>query len=91
MVTEGLSRDTVIMAKTPEDVTKIIITAAACKVGSVLILKMYFMPAPDREGAEIPRTVKNVLGRALAQEEGTWDNVDGGSNDISISKVCRCG
>jgi hypothetical protein len=50
MAMEGESRETVIVAKAPEEVTTTEMTTAMCNVGSVLIVKMYFMPAQDFEG-----------------------------------------
>jgi hypothetical protein len=58
MANERESRETVIMAKAPEEATTTEMTTAACKVGSVLISKMYFMPAKDDEGAKKPQIVK---------------------------------
>jgi hypothetical protein len=61
MAMGGESRETVIVAKAPEEVTKTEMTTAACKVGSVLISKKYFMPMQDDKGVK----------RARAQKEGT--------------------
>ncbi len=58
MATEGELRETAIVAKALEEVTMMEMTTAACKVGSVLILKMYFMPAQDGKGAK-PQNVRN--------------------------------
>jgi hypothetical protein len=55
MSTEGLLRETAIVAKAPEDVTMTTIATTTCKVYSVLILKMYFMLAPDGREAKIPQ------------------------------------
>jgi hypothetical protein len=41
-------------------------------------------------GQKSPKIIKIVENRALAQEEGTWDNVDSVSYGIGISKVCSC-
>jgi hypothetical protein len=49
---KGGLRETAIVAKAPEEVTTIEMTTAGFKVGSVLISKMYFMPAQDGEGAK---------------------------------------
>jgi hypothetical protein len=57
MATEGLSRKTVILTKAPEDLTTTAIITAACKVGSVLISKTYFMPVPDGKGEKSPQIV----------------------------------
>ncbi len=59
MATEGDSRETAIVAKAPEEVTTRDMTTATCKVGSVLISKMYFMPAQDGKGQKNPKIVKN--------------------------------
>jgi hypothetical protein len=49
---EGESSETVIVAKATEEVTIKEMATAMCKVGSVLISKMYFMPAQDGEGSK---------------------------------------
>jgi hypothetical protein len=77
-------------APAPEDVTITAITTTGCKVDSVLISKTYFMPAPDaKEAKKSPKIMTIALDRMLAREEGTWDNVEGGSYGIGISKVHR--
>jgi hypothetical protein len=91
MATKGGSRETAIVAKASGEATTTETTTAVCNVGSVLISKMYFMPAQDGEGAKKPKITRIVLDRVLAQEEGTRYNVDGGSYGIGISMICRCG
>jgi hypothetical protein len=58
MAMEWESRETAIMAKAPEEVTMMEMTTAAYKVGTVLMSKMYFMPAQDGEGGKNPKNMK---------------------------------
>jgi hypothetical protein len=54
-------------------------TTATCKVGSVLIFKMYFMPVQDVEGAKKPKIVKNFASRERAckkKEPGSMEMVE---------------
>jgi hypothetical protein len=67
MAMEGELRETVIMAKALEEVTMKEMTTAVCKVSSVLILQMYFMPVQDGKGAKkIKNCEKLCLKRARA-------------------------
>jgi hypothetical protein len=52
MATEGEWRETAIVAMALEEVTTTEMTTAACKVGSVLISKMYFMQGGKRKHSE---------------------------------------
>jgi hypothetical protein len=63
---EGELRETAIMAKAPEEVTMTEMTTAVCKVGSVLILKMYFMHMQDDKWAK--KKVKNCACNELARK-----------------------
>ncbi len=44
MATDGLARETAIVAKAPEEVTMMAMITAACRVGSVFISNANFMP-----------------------------------------------
>ena len=79
------------MAKAPEDVSTTAISTTTCKVGLFFILKTYLYPHQTVRGQKSPKIMKIVLDKALTQEEGTWDNIDGRRYGISISKYHRCG
>jgi hypothetical protein len=79
MVVEGESGGTAIAAKALEEVTTMEMTTAVCKVDSVLILKMYFMPMQDGKGANKSKNCEKLcLKRACTREERTRVNGDGG-------------
>ncbi len=49
------------MVKAPEEMTTTEMTTVMCKVGSVSILKMYFMPVQDAKGAKTQNCEKLCL------------------------------
>ncbi len=72
---DGLSRDTAIIAKAPEEVMVTAMIIAARGVGSVLISNANFMPRICGEGGNCIKNRGECAGEgALKQEEGTRDN-----------------
>jgi hypothetical protein len=91
MAMGGLSRETAIVAKAPEEVKATAMTTAAWRVGLVLILNANFMPkACGKGGKRRQKSQKVCWRRALVQEKGNRDNGAGESYGSSISMVCRC-
>jgi hypothetical protein len=75
MVMDGLSRETMIVAKAPKEVMRTAMIIAARRVGSVLISNANFMPRICSEGGNCVKKCKECAGEGpLEQEEGTRDN-----------------
>ncbi len=75
MATDGLSRDTAIVAKAPEEVMATAMIIAAHRVGSVLFSNANFMPRICCERGNCVKNCEECAGEgALKQDEGTRDN-----------------
>ncbi len=83
MATDGLSRDTVIVAKAPEEVMATAMIIVMHRVGSVLISNANFMPRICGEGGNWVKNCEECAGEgALEQEEGTRDNA---ANEVTAT------
>jgi hypothetical protein len=74
MVMGGLSRETTIVAKAPEEVNATAMTTAAWRVGSVLILNANFMPGACGEGENHVKNCEKCAGEGRSckrREPGT--------------------
>jgi len=60
MATDGLSRDTAIVAKAPEEAKVTAMTMAAWRVGSVLISNANFMPQNSGKRGEMASKMGRV-------------------------------
>jgi hypothetical protein len=89
MATVGLSRDTAIEAKAPEEAKVTAMMIAAWSVGSVLISKTNFMPKNLEKGEIVSKIAKSVLekcARVRGRNQGQCRSYGSG-----ISMVLRCG
>jgi hypothetical protein len=62
MATDGLSRETAIIAKAPEEVIMTAKRTAMWSVGSVLISKYYFMPGTCSKGGNSFKNCEKCAG-----------------------------
>jgi hypothetical protein len=75
MATDGLFRDTAIVAKAPKEVMAMAMIIATRRVGSVLISNANFTPRICGKGGNCVKNCKKCAGEgSLKQEEGTREN-----------------
>ena len=91
MATVGLSRDTAIVAKAPEEETVTATMTAAWSVGSVLISNANFMPQNSEKGEMASKNVKSVLEKYARARGRNQGQCCGRSYGSGISMVLRCG